>query len=99
MILFNHLFEKRFEVQLISFREDVVVLCASGTAVIVDLSYMLDLESVGNFGPPFIPFNANSLGTYGIGGQQTSIGRKTQDLSISERATNEGNEVIIVKYV
>ena len=85
--------------QLISFREDVVVLCASGTAVIVDLSYMLDLESVGNFGPPFIPFNANSLGTYGIGGQQTSIGRKTQDLSISERATNEGNEVMIIKYV
>ena len=79
--------------QLISFREDVVVLCASGTAVIVDLSYMLDLESVGNFGPPFIPFNANSLGTYGIGGQQTSMGRKVQDLSISERSMNEGNEV------
>ena len=74
-------------------REDVVVLCASGTAVIVDLSYMLDLESVGNFGPPFIPFNPNSLGAYGIGGQQAPTGRKGQDLSILERPANEGNEV------
>ena len=68
-------------------------MCASGTAVIVDLSYMLDLESVGNFGPPFIPFNPNSLGAYGIGGQQSSAGRKIQDLSLTDRPINEGNEV------
>ena len=74
------------------------MLCASGTAVIVDLSYMLDLESVGSFGPPFIPFNPNSLGAYGIGGQQTSAGRKIQDLSLLERSTNEGNEVKYMKF-
>ena len=54
---------------------------------------MLDLESVGNFGPPFIPFNPNSLGAYGIGGQQSSAGRKIQDLSLTDRPINEGSEV------
>ena len=76
--------------------EDVVVLCASGTAVIVDLGYMLDLESVGTFGPPFIPFNPNALGTYGIGSQQPSTtARKGQDPVVFERSISEGggNEV------
>ena len=37
------------------FRDDVVVLCAAGTAAQGNLSFMLDLEAVGIFGPPFIP--------------------------------------------
>ena len=77
------------------YSEDVVVLCASGTAVIVDLSYMLDLESIGTFGPPFIPFNANTLGTYGIGSQPTTGGRKAQDPVLFERSISEGNEVML----
>ena len=37
-------------------RDDVVVLCASGTATVGDLRLMLDLDSKGSlFGPPFIP--------------------------------------------
>jgi len=35
--------------------DDVVVLCASGTAAQGNLSMMLDLEAVGIYGPPFIP--------------------------------------------
>ena len=70
----------------------MVVLCASGTAVIVDLSYMLDLESVGTFGPPFIPFNANTLGTYGIGSQSTTA-KRSQDPVFFERSFSEGHEV------
>ena len=72
--------------------DDVVVLCASGTAVIVDLSYMLDLESVGTFGPPFIPCNANHLGAYGIGGQPPA-GRRPQDVIAFERSYSDGHEV------
>ena len=72
--------------------DDVVVLCASGTAVIVDLSYMLDLESVGTFGPPFIPCNANHLGAYGIGGQPPA-GRRPQDVIAYERSYSDGHEV------
>ena len=37
------------------FSDDVVVLCASGTAAQGNLSMMLDLEAVGIYGPPFIP--------------------------------------------
>ena len=58
---------------------------------------MLDLESVGTFGPPFIPFNPNTLGNYGIGTQQPSTsGRKGQDPVVFERSISEGgggNEV------
>ncbi len=36
-------------------REDVVILCASGTAAVGDLHHMLDLDSAGAlFGPPFL---------------------------------------------
>ncbi len=40
------------------FREDIVVLSASGTAVVGNLNYMLDLESVGVFGPPYVPLTS-----------------------------------------
>ena len=35
--------------------DDLVVLSASGTAVVGNLNFMLDLESVGLFGPPYLP--------------------------------------------
>ncbi len=35
--------------------DDIVILCASGTAAVGDLHHMLDLEPSGLFGPPFIP--------------------------------------------
>ena len=43
------------------FREDIIILCASGTAVVGNLSFMLDLEAVGIFGPPFKPNNAGNV--------------------------------------
>ena len=45
----------------IYFREDIIILCASGTAVVGNLSFMLDLEAVGIFGPPFKPNNAGNV--------------------------------------
>ena len=53
---------------------------------------MLDLESVGTFGPPFIPCNANHLGAYGIGGQPPA-GRRPQDVIAFERSYSDGHEV------
>ena len=76
-------------------REDVVVLCASGTAVIVDLSYMLDLEAVGTFGPPFIPFSANAASIHGIGTQPSS-GKRYQEPAFVEKPLNDGHEVSFI---
>jgi hypothetical protein len=41
-------------------RDDVIVLSASGTAATGDLNFMLDLDAVGMFGPPYIPTNGLS---------------------------------------
>ena len=38
--------------------DDLVVLSASGTAVVGNLNFMLELESVGLFGPPYLPLGS-----------------------------------------
>lgn len=55
--------------------EDVVVLCAAGTAAQGNLSYMLDLESVGIYGPPFIP-NSGGGGASGSDAASSSSAPK-----------------------
>ena len=56
--------------------DDVVVLCASGTAAFADLNFMLDLDPAGSggiFGPPFITAHSDKTqqqGTSSQGGSQ-----------------------------
>jgi hypothetical protein len=59
-------------------------LCASGTAVVGNLTFMLDLESVGIFGPPFKPnFAGNVNRTKSDAGYYPSTG-DTSKLNFSQ---------------
>ena len=42
--------------KFVPFRDDLVVLSASGTAVVGNLNFILDLDPMGLFGPPYLPF-------------------------------------------
>ena len=41
-------------------REDCIVLSSRGTAAFGNMQFMLDLDSVGMFGPPFMTANGKS---------------------------------------
>ena len=53
---------------------------------------MLDLEAVGTFGPPFIPFSANTTSIHSIGNQPSS-GKRYQEPAFVEKPLNDGHEV------
>ena len=61
---------------LVCFREDIIILCASGTAVVGNLTFMMDLDSVGLFGPPFKPNSS-------VGRTKSDAGSYPIDTSLS----------------
>jgi len=70
--------------------EDVVVLRTTGTAVVADLTQILDLDSKGLFGPPFLRGReSGESGSHGIETahsppRETTTARKSGDSGSSE---------------